>query len=149
MLKRSIVLIMCICMVGATVLPASAIACCCKSPRMKGALPSSQQAAGIPAGCCSKMQPQAKSCCDATSAKSCCSGKVIKAQCNVCRCLDLLQIVGLTGCGVGDSLMRTSCLAVAAVTPEFVCPSQVANTLEGSSNSLGFLISLRTCTLRC
>jgi len=148
MLNRSIIILSCVCMLGMTVLPASAIPCCCKSVRIavKHTCP---HPAGMGAGSCSPKHNKVKACCEKQAQASGCSGKFIKSACPTCRCLEQVQIVALTGYAIGDSPVR---LASAVVTPDsldHVSQPGTDTTPLPATHPDGHLINLRTCTLRC
>jgi hypothetical protein len=149
MLNRCIVIISCICMLGVTVLPAYAVPCCCKSARVSCEKHPSQQPAGTTQSCCSRMPAKAQSCCEKPPMGTCCSAKTIEAPCGVCRCLEQLQIVALSGYAAYDSTMRTASVAVIAVSPKVVSqPQAISSPLQGPSLHR-LLVDLQTSNLRC
>jgi hypothetical protein len=148
MLNRSIIIITCICMLGVTVVPAAAIPCCCKSAA-PCAKHSSGKPTGVMASCCSQMPVKAKSCCEKPAMKSCCAGKTVKAPCGVCRCLEQLQVLALTGYVVYDSTMRTASSAIIEASPELVCQSPAISSPLETPTPHSLQINLQTCNLRC
>ena len=95
MLSRLLVIITCVSLVGMTVVPASAIPCCCNksmhSKKMSGAK------AQMSPACLPESADKALPCCHGKLVKACCSTKVIRQKCPKCRCLEQLQIVALSG----------------------------------------------------
>jgi hypothetical protein len=117
MLSRSIAIIVCLSLIGVTVLPASMIPCCCAS---KGDL--CKTASAGPRSCCAKgpsdlavSQGTAKSCCANISADlpACCSKQTVKKECPVCRCIEQMQIVALSGYSIDQSTIRIPLVLIA------------------------------------
>ncbi|MFH1116480.1 MAG: hypothetical protein V1792_21415 [Pseudomonadota bacterium] len=124
MLKRSLILMVCISMVGVTVLPASLLPCCCKFEGDKPA------ARGAPT-CCpvhkaiSPVLPQTPrqgSCCSESlpveqiDQPTCCSRQIgLQNNCGKCRCLEQMQLVTLSGYSVGQTAVRTPAVDEASV----------------------------------
>jgi hypothetical protein len=163
MLKRSIALIVCFSLVGVTAAPGFALPCCCKNL--------SKPAVAEKASACCKSEhsldtashsEKARSCCatasrheappalsDLGSGHSCCSGNTIRKDCPMCRCLEQMQIVALSGTVAPETSIRNSVgvpLVSAALSLSEIArvPATVAD-LE----CRGAPIGLRTCSLRC
>lgn|GEM_PF-910295 len=155
-MKRSIALIVCFCLVGVTAAPGFALPCCCKKL--------SKPAVAEKAGACCKSKPsldtashskKMPSCCapaslsDLRSGQSCCSGNTIKKDCPVCRCLEQMQIVALSGTVAPEINVRNSVgiPVVSAVLSlsEMACVSATI----ADSDCRGAPIGLLTCSLRC
>jgi hypothetical protein len=162
-LKRSIALILCCCLVGVTAMPAFALPCCCKGLAKHAVVEK-------PRPCCESKSPQdpgsnskkMRPCCatgsghvgpvsssDSASDRSCCSGNTIKKECRVCRCLEQMQIVALSGTVTPESDIRNS-IGVPVISTVFSSPDVAyVSTAVASSDCRGAPIGLRTCTLRC
>jgi hypothetical protein len=162
-LKRSIALIVCFCLVGVTAVPGFALPCCCKKL--------SKPAVAEKASACCKSKPshhtashsyKTQSCCasgsqheapaplsDLGSDQSCRSGNTIKKECPICRCLEQMQIVALSGTVAPEINIRNSVgiPVVSAVLSlsEIACVSATI----ADSDCRGASIGLRTCSLRC
>lgn len=127
-MKRAVVILSCLALVGVTLMPACYVPCCCKTPYASAeaktpaccqavrndALPSSAaSAAGSPDrpvramhACCSGQVSEPAGCCDTMAGAKICSN---------CRCLEQLQIVALPGLGAQDPTSQETrglCLCV-------------------------------------
>jgi hypothetical protein len=155
-LKRLIALIVCFCLVGVTAAPGFALPCCCKKL--------SKPAVAEKANTCCKSKPsldtpshsnKMRSCCapaslsDLGSDQSCSSGNTIKKDCPICRCLEQMQIVALSGTVVPEINIRNS-LGVPVVSVVFSCAGIAHMSAPvADSECRGAPIGLRTCSLRC
>jgi hypothetical protein len=105
MMRRSIIFLVCISMVGVTILPASLIPCCCKSKGEKIRAEGAQSVCPLhkaarfgppsPASshsCCAFKVPPTE-----VATATCCTGDTLLQDCGNCRCLEQMQIVALSG----------------------------------------------------
>jgi hypothetical protein len=135
MLRKALVIISCFCMVGMTIVPASAIPCCCKKGVAKKAADSS-----VPP-CCCRPQQDAKSCCGTQPTD-------ISKRCPVCKCLEQLQIITLPNGSLYDDPGRG---ASAYIDESDSDDPDDIEIVQFHAASVPYLqaINLRTCTLRC
>ncbi len=157
MLNRTLIFIVCISMVGVTVLPASLLPCCCKfegvKMRTQGAF------TGCPLHKASRpvlpQTPRQGSCCsdrqivEETAQPTCCSQQVsLQKPCGKCRCLEQMQVVTLSGYSVGQVNMRTTTFSVAAVTPQaLLAVDQHTADVIPNMHAPKNVVLLKTCTL--
>lgn len=162
-MKRSIALIACFCLVGVTAAPGFTLPCCCKKL--------SKPVVAEKAGHCCKSKPSFETASHSKKAPPCCaaasrrqaptalsklgsdqtssSGNTIKKECPICRCLEQMQIVALSGTVAPEINIRNSVgiPVVSAILPlsEIACVSATI----ADSDCRGAPIGLRTCSLRC
>ncbi len=147
MLSRLLVIITCVSLVGVTVVPASAIPCCCnKSMHSRGM---SRAKAEMSAVCCPESADKAHSCCHGKLETACRSKKIVRQNCPRCRCLEQLQIIALSGYAPTENNIRVSTVTLATVAPMPFTDFDKSAVVMPSSDCRDPIISLRTCTLRC
>jgi len=157
MLNRSLIILICISMVGVTVLPASMLPCCCK---FKGAKMRAEDAPG----CCAlrkagppvlKQTARERSCCsarqlsEAPAQATCCSQQVsVKVPCGKCRCLEHMQVVALSGYMGGEVNLRTSAVHTATLPPSTLVSvdRRIASVIPDDYSPKNVVL-LKTCTL--
>jgi hypothetical protein len=151
MLSRLVIIITCISLIGATIVPASAIPCCCKSTqandRGQNGMPGARAETGP--SCCSVTAVKTPSCCATKSVQVSCTRGTVRAECPRCRCLEQMQIVALSGYSAGENSTRVPAVTLAAVTPFPLAGSDSTVNLGPEAGSRDIVISLQTCTLRC
>lgn len=156
MVSRSVIFLVCISLVGVTVLPASLLPCCCKFERVR-------MLAGGTASQCPLhkekrpdfvRQTVERSCCSAkpvfekASPTTCCSQKTMyRVDCGNCRCLEQMQIVTLSGYSVGQLTARFHDAPMATDAPSLPCvvSRQVSSLPEVYAPS--HVVLLKTCIL--
>ncbi len=162
-MKRSIALIACCCLVGVTAMPAFALPCCCKGLSKPAVVEKARP-------CCKSESPldsssnseKMRPCCatgsrhvgpasssDSASHQSYPSGNTVKKECPVCRCLEQMQIVALSGTVTPESNIRNS-IGIPIISAVFSSPEiAYVSTAATYSDCRGAPIGLRTCNLRC
>jgi hypothetical protein len=148
--SRLVVIILCVSLVGVTVVPASSIPCCCKSMHATRADRNgiSGDRAEMGPACCTAGAVKARSCC-AGKLVSSCSKRIVRAECPRCRCLEQMQIVALSGYTAFENTVRVPPVTfVALVELSSLGPSNIVG-LVPETDCRDVLINLRTCTLRC
>ncbi len=164
-LHRSIAIILCLSLVGVTVIPAAYVPCCCKT------------------SCKTTLNKQVRSCCNSgatvvpavpTEAKSrpccgmasqsmsvpgtcpfsesaeACPNKVVKQECPVCRCLEQMQIVALSsGSTLSETFTKVTFTAWAPVTAFQLSPAPSFGEIVSVGQEHISSINLLTCSLRC
>ncbi len=98
MLKRIIIVFSCICMIGMTIAPSSALVCCCKA-HQHGKSDAAAHPRDVPP-CCRGAQEQ-----DAAVCKVSTGEPQFQQQCPRCRCIEQLQIVAVCGSPTDDAFM--------------------------------------------
>ena len=163
MLKRSIALIVCFSLVGVTAAPAFVLPCCCKNLNKP---PVAEKV-----GACCKSKPsldtgvhskKTHSCCATASRseapaalsdlgpdQSCISGNTIKKDCPICRCLEQMQIVALSGNVAPEINIRNSVGAPVVSAGLSLSDIACVSAAIADSDCRGAPIGLRTCSLRC
>jgi hypothetical protein len=144
MLKRLITIFSCICMVGVTVLPASAVPCCCRQAGKPNCC-EEHQAKALP-GCCHEAREQ-------TLADECCRSSVdqtnIDQKCPRCRCLEEMQIVTLSGYQAYTVPERPNFSALTGEVPGLIAEAGVCGRLINQPIPCArFPLSVDTCVLR-
>ena len=152
MLHRSIIIMVCISLVGVTALPASLIPCCCKTG---GKMLHSPKASP---GCCTKkavspccrsMAAPAASCpMHAAQPQAFSFGDSLTKNCPHCRCLEQMQVVALSGYSVHNG---TATWTSVPMTDTPLSPVAIPAVSVGSlpeHDPPGITTLLRTCTLR-
>ena len=148
MLSHLLVIITCISMVGMTVVPASAIPCCCNRS-LHAREVSHSRAEVIPPVCCPERDTKVHSCCRAKLQTACRSDNFVKQKCPRCRCLEQLQIVALSGYASTESNTRVSPAIVPTVTPMPFTGLDESAVGTALSDCRDPIVILQTCTLRC
>lgn len=105
MLRHSLVIFTCICLIGVTLLPASVVPCCCTFMRAKMGLQSARSDCLLHVSLASAAStvPSTPSCCSgrmsvSAAAAPCCSQSLIKQACGKCRCHEQMCVVALPAC---------------------------------------------------
>lgn len=163
-MSRSIALILCFSLVGATVAPGAYLPCCCKKacePAIKEqprqcckTEPSLDPASRLQGGrlCCGTHSPQhtqSVSSYPSSEYKACCSSKMMKKECPACRCLEQMQIVALSGTPTGQATVRTSAVIPLTAVEFPTTAADPATELISELDCRGAPVNLRTCNLRC
>jgi hypothetical protein len=164
MLRRFTAIALCFSLVGLTTIPAGYLPCCCKRWV--------KQDARKKAPCCRhaaklrtesslfqkiahlgneprQMGPHALAGGTMSEHASCCAGKALKRTCPVCRCLEQMQVVALTGWSMGETDMRVAAEALPTVVVPSVCRPRFLATKQHDDDFSGIVITLQTCSLRC
>ena len=162
-MKRSLCLIVCISLIGVTAVPGFALPCCCKKP--------SKPAVAEKASPCCESKPsldtashskKPRSCCaggshheapaslsDLGSDQSSCSSKTIKKECPICRCLEQMQVVALSGTIAPETNFRNSVGIPLVSAGLSLLETVFVSAAIADSDCRGAPIGLRTCSLRC
>lgn len=157
MLNRLLIILICISMVGVTVLPASMLPCCCK---FKGAKMRAEDASNCCASCKAgrpvvRQTAREKACCsarqlaEAPAQTTCCSQQVnVQVPCGKCRCMEQMQVVALSGYMGGEVNLRTSAVSAATLTAAILLPVDhgIASVLPDGYSPKNVVL-LKTCTL--
>jgi hypothetical protein len=151
MLSRLVIIITCVSLVWATIVPASSIPCCCKSIQANYREQcgiSGPSAEAVPA-CCSKTVAKAPSCCATKPVQVSCATGTLREECPQCRCVQQLQIVALSGYTAIETNVRLSAVTFAAAGHSSdIQPSYMAG-IGPEVDCRDIVVSLQTCTLRC
>lgn len=155
MVSRSLVILVCVSLIGVTVLPASLLPCCCKFERATvfrespgSACPLHNVNEPVSNGptarrsCCSAVSIQ-----DRASTATCCFPKVLKEPCGKCRCLEQMQIVALSGYSPPQLptkilLVAHAPVAASSFASRYTLLVQVADAYPPT-----LVVILKTCTL--
>lgn len=152
MLSRAVVIVVCISMVGITVVPASWMPCCCKFKSK--ALESERPIAS----CCAEKftanltapSPPSHSCCPVDlKDRSCACGSVIKGVCSACRCAEQMQVIALSGYSAQDETAKDHLVAISSVSPFSVILSLRSPVSPEVVDPPGMVTLLRTLILVC
>ena len=154
MLRRSLVLSLCISLVGVSALPASAIPCCCTYKQAKvtrqWACPNcAPHDTKVIAG---TSLPSIPPCCAKKSSvsvptASCCSTTLVEHLSGKCRCHDLMQMIALTACSSCHSVMGTAPLVEQSVDTGVVTASRRGQPAGLETRFPETVVFLRTCSL--
>ncbi len=151
MLSRLVIIILCVSLVGVTIVPASSIPCCCKTMHANYSVQSGISGSLAEKGraCCSGGAVKARSCCATHVVQATCAKGTVRDECPRCRCLEQLQIVALSGYTAVENSVRLAAVTFSTVASlSGIRPSQMAGlALEVDCRDI--VISLQTCTLRC
>jgi hypothetical protein len=154
MLRRWLVILTCVSLIGVTVLPASALPCCCTVMHAKMGRQSATSHCPFHMSSAPAVStvPPRPSCCPGEAsvgmaAASCCPQGLIKRVCCQCRCHEQMQVVALPAV--------TSCELLGGLpglTPGFHGPTSMALPKRGSRAGLNVRIArtgvlLQTCSL--
>lgn len=147
MLRRSLTIFACICMLGMTVLQASAVPCCCKTGSEDACAKhtASNHVKEAKKACSHMGHSGAKP----SMASQTGPQKTVATFSHACRCLHLSPIVALSSQEVWDSSIRATTAALVAHSP--VSYSRLVHAIETlpDSGSPSIAIHIATCNLRC
>jgi hypothetical protein len=151
MLTRLVIIIMCVSLIGVTIVPASSIPCCCKSGhtnfQAQSRIP--HPATEAVHACCSPGPAKVRSCCATKVVQATCAKGTVRGECPRCRCLEQLQIIALSGYSALGTIIRIPVLNVVATAPlgGIISPGMAALAPEADCRDI--VVGLQTCTLRC
>lgn len=155
MVSRLLVILVCISLLGVTVLPASLLPCCCKFERAtvlretpSSACPLHTLNKPISTGptarrsCCSALNIQ-----EQASTASCCFQKVLRGPCGKCRCLEQMQIVALSGYSTAQIPSKVLVVADAFVAAPSFASRYTISVPVADAYPPTLVVILKTCTL--
>ncbi len=153
MLIRSVAIMVCISLVGMTVVPASWLPCCCKSKSK------SLESERPIASCCAEKSSinftipnsQGHSCCPVNlkDDRSCACSSAIRGICSACRCAEQMQIVALSGYSAQEETSRDRLVTLYSVSQSSVIVLANNSVPVKDVNPPGMVTLLRTFILVC
>ena len=141
--KRFISSLVCICLIGITMVPSAYLPCCCNSRHALGESP-------MHVGCCAEHAPVMPCCAKPHIVKCCSPTSTIKAPCPVCRCIEQMQIVAISE--AESSLQHARLAAVLYTLPvdsSLRPPVDEARDAAPERFPSGIVVLLQTCVFLC
>jgi hypothetical protein len=150
MLSRLLAILVCISLLGVTVVPASFMPCCCKVgvKLVRGHQQSGACCAARSGESVSTVQPEKRSCCSAVKAAalpSCLARKALKPECRTCRCLEQAQIMALSGHSFYQVCEKIPLLATISDCSSASVITERGVELGEDHSAPGITVFLKTC----